>query len=305
MTPRVEPATGVARIADWPYLLLALTSLFWAGNFIVGRAVNGMVPPVALAFWRWTGGFLIILPLAWPHLRRDLPIALKHWKIVLVLSAVGVASFNTLVYLGLRETTAINGLLIQSVMPVAIVLTSYALFRDPVGPAQMLGLALSLAGIVAIVARGDLATLATLDLNRGDLLIFLAIVSYAFYTALLRRKPPVHPYSMVAITFGCGAAMLLPLHAIEWSMGSVPRLDTVTLAAMGYVALFPSVLAYLCYNRGVELIGANRAGQFVHLMPVFGTLMAVTLLNESFRLFHAAGIALIVAGILLANRKAG
>lgn len=305
MTPRAEPATGVARIADWPYLLLVLTALFWAGNFIVGRAVNGMVPPVALAFWRWTGGFLIILPLAWPHLRRDLPIALKHWKIVLILSAVGVASFNTLVYLGLRETTAINGLLIQSVMPIAIVLTSFALFRDPVGPAQMAGLALSLAGIVAIVARGDLATLATLDLNRGDLLIFLAILSYAFYTALLRRKPPVHPYSLVAITFGCGALMLLPLHAVEWSMGSVPRFDTVTLAAMGYVALFPSVLAYLCYNRGVELIGANRAGQFVHLMPVFGTLMAVTLLNESFRLFHAAGIALIFAGILLANRKAG
>lgn len=303
MTPRAEPAAGFARIADWPYLLLVLTSLFWAGNFIVGRAVNGMVPPVALAFWRWTGGFLIILPLAWPHLRRDLPIALKHWKIVLVLSAVGVASFNTLVYLGLRETTAINGLLIQSVMPIAIVLTSFMLFRDPVSPAQMLGLALSLGGIVAIVARGDLSTLAALDLNRGDLLIFLAIVSYAFYTALLRRKPPVHPYSLVAVTFGCGALMLLPLHAVEWSMGSVPRFDGVTLAAMGYVALFPSVLAYLCYNRGVELIGANRAGQFVHLMPVFGTIMAVTLLGESFRLFHAIGIALIFAGIVLANRK--
>ncbi len=302
MTQRAEPA-GIRRIADWPYLLLVLTALFWSGNFIVGRAVHETVPPVALAFWRWTGGFLIILPLAWPHLRRDLPVALKHWRIMLVLSAVGVAAFNTLVYLGLRETTAINGLLIQSFMPIAIVLTSFSLFRDPVSPAQMGGLALSLCGIGAIVARGDISTLAALDFNRGDLLIFLAIVSYGFYTALLRRRPPINPLSMVAITFALGALMLAPLHAIEWNMGAAPRLDATTLAAMGYVALFPSVLAYLCYNRGVELIGANRAGQFVHLMPVFGTIMAVALLGESFRLFHAIGIALIFAGIVLANRK--
>lgn len=302
MTQRAEPA-GIRRIADWPYLLLVLTALFWSGNFIVGRAVHETVPPVALAFWRWTGGFLIILPLAWPHLRRDLPVALKHWRIMLVLSAVGVAAFNTLVYLGLKETTAINGLLIQSFMPIAIVLTSFALFRDPVSRAQIAGLLLSLCGIGAIVARGDISTLAALDFNRGDLLIFLAIVSYGFYTALLRRRPPINPLSMVAITFALGALMLAPLHALEWGMGAAPRFDATTLAAMGYVALFPSVLAYLCYNRGVELIGANRAGQFVHLMPVFGTIMAVALLGESFRLFHAIGIALIFAGIVLANRK--
>ncbi|WP_119422152.1 DMT family transporter [Desertibaculum subflavum] len=286
-----------------PYLLLVLTTLFWSGNFVLGRAVHDAVPPVALAFWRWAGGFLIVLPFAWPHLARDIAVVRRHLPLVLLLSALGVASFNTLVYLGLGRTTAINGLLIQSFMPLAIIAASLMLFGERINRWQAIGLALSLAGIVAIVARGELATLAALDVNAGDLLIVLAILAYALYTALLRRRPTMHPLSFLAVTFGLGALMLVPLYG--WEHVAVRQLagNPTTFAAIAYVALFPSVLAYLCYNRGVELIGANRAGQFVHLMPVFGSLMAVAFLGESFRLFHAIGIALIFAGILVAARR--
>lgn len=297
----------MSRLLGWlwrqPYLLLVLTTLFWSGNFVLGRAVRDAVPPVALAFWRWAGGFLIVLPFAWPFLARDLAVFRRHWRIVLLLSALGVASFNTLVYLGLGRTTAINGLLIQSVMPLAIIAASFLLFGERINVWQALGLALSLAGITAIVARGDLATLAALDLNPGDLLIFLAIVAYGLYTTLLRRRPLVHPLSFLAVTFALGALMLAPLHLFEHLTTRQLSFNATSLGATAYVALFPSVLAYLCYNRGVELIGANRAGQFVHLMPVFGSLMAVAFLGESFRLFHAIGIALIFGGIVLAARK--
>lgn len=286
-----------------PYPLLVLTTLFWSGNFVLGRAVHEAVPPVALAFWRWAGGFLVVLPFAWPYLARDLAVVRRHWRFVVLLSALGVASFNTLVYLGLGRTTAINGLLIQSFMPLAIIAASRALFGERINRWQGIGLALSLAGIVAIVARGELATLAGLDVNPGDLLIVLAILAYGLYTTLLRRRPAIHPLSFLAVTFALGAAMLAPLHAAEHVAFRQLSLNATTLGAIAYVAVFPSVLAYLCYNRGVELIGANRAGQFVHLMPVFGSLMAVAFLGESFRLFHAIGIALIFAGILIAARR--
>lgn len=286
-----------------PYLLLVLTTLFWSGNFVLGRAVHDAVPPVALAFWRWAGGFLIVLPFAWPHLARDIAVVRRHWPLVLLLSALGVASFNTLVYLGLGRTTAINGLLIQSFMPLAIIAASLVLFGERISRWQAIGLALSLAGILAIVARGELEALAALDVNAGDLLIVLAILAYALYTALLRRRPAIHPLSFLAVTFALGALMLAPLYG--WEHVAARQLDgnPTTFAAIAYVALFPSVLAYLCYNRGVELIGANRAGQFVHLMPVFGSLMAVAFLGESFHLFHVIGIGLIFAGIVVAARR--
>lgn len=292
------------RLYDSPYHLLVLAMLFWSGNFIVGRAVHATVPPIGLAFWRWTGGLLLVLPFAWRHLRRDLPVLRAHWPLVLLLSAAGIATFNTLVYTGLRSTTALNGLLMQSTMPVFILLCSFLLFGDRPGRAQVGGIVLSLAGVAVIVSRGEPLALLRVPLNMGDVWVFAAVVSYALYSALLRRRPAVHPSSFLATTFALGAAMLLPFHLGEHLSGRALRLEAPTLLAIGYVAVFPSVLAYFCYNRGVELIGANRAGQFLHLMPVFGSLMALLFLGEAFRSFHAGGAALIIAGIVLAARAA-
>jgi drug/metabolite transporter (DMT)-like permease len=288
----------------WPVVLLVLAELFWSGNFVVGRAVHEIVPPVALAFCRWAGAFVIVLPFSFPHLRRDLPILIRHWPIVLALSATGIAAYNTCIYLGLQETTAINALLMQSTMPVIIVLATYLLYRERPNVAQLLGLALSLAGVLTIVTRGNPLSALSVPLNRGDLWIFAAVLCYALYSALLRRRPEVHPLSLLAVTFAVGAAMIAPFFAWESRAGASWRIDPVTLAAIAYVALFPSVLAYFAYNRGVELIGANRAGQFMHLMPVFGSILAILLLGESFRLFHLGGAALIVAGIAIAGAPA-
>lgn len=289
---------------DRPYVLLALAALFWSGNFVLGRAVSEAVPPIALAFYRWFGGALLILPFALAHTRRDWPVIRRYWPIVLLLSFLGVAVFNTLVYTGLGRTTAINGLLMQSTQPLIIIAFTFLLFRETVRLRQVVAVALSLLGVLTIILRGDPRTLTTIGLNSGDLIIFLAVISYAAYTALLRRRPPIHPFSFLLVTFAAGAAMLLPLYIAE-SLGGRPLTMTpVSLASIAYVCMFPSILAYLCYNRGVELVGANRAGHFFHLMPVFGSLLAIIFLGERLQTYHALGIGLIMAGIVLAARRA-
>jgi len=289
------------RIQDRPYLLLTLAVLFWAGNFILGRAFHNDIPPIALAFWRWFGASLLISAPAWPHLRRDWGGLRRHWKATLLLAALGIAAFNALAYSGLQYTQAINAFLMQSLMPVMIVALSFLLFRERVRPLQGLGILISLAGAVTIIARGELAVLAALQFNRGDLLVAAAIVCYAGYSALLRQRPAVHPLTFIVATFWIGTALLLPLYLWEHLTVRSLQLQPSVLLVIGYVALFPSIVSYLCYNRGVELIGANRAGLFIHLMPVFGSLMAMVFLDESFFAYHALGIALIAAGIFLAT----
>ena len=280
-----------------------LPPLFWSGNFVLGRAVAGEVPPIALAFWRWGLGALIVLPFAWHHLPRDLPALRRQWRLVLLLSAIGIAVFNTFVYIGLNTTTALNAVMMQSAMPVLIVLMSFLLVGEKITPLQAAGIAVSLAGAVTLVARGDLTVLLTLAFNTGDLWVLAAVISYAGYTALVRRRPPVHPMIFLLATFATGALMLLPFYAWETLNGRPLQVTPVSIAAIGYVAVFPSILAYLAWNRSVELVGANRTGLSVHLMPVFGSLLAIAFLGETPQIFHAVGIALIAAGILLANRQ--
>ncbi len=296
------PTRPFAKLANQPYLLLTLTMLFWSGNFILGRAVNAEVPPVGLAFWRWTGGSLLIIGFAWPHLRRDWPVIRRAWKLITLLAILGITVFNTLVYTGLHATTAINALLLQSTMPVVIVLMSFLLFRERVTLAQVGGIVLSLAGVLTIIAKGSLDLLLSLSLNWGDLLIFIAVVGYAAYSVLLRKRPVMHPLSFLAVTFILGDLILSPFYVWENLAGNVMQFNRVTLLAVAYVSVFPSILAYLCFNRGVELAGANRAGLFFHLMPLFGSVMAILFLGERFRPFHAFGILLILGGILLATR---
>lgn len=293
-----------ARLANQPYLLLALAMLFWSGNFILGRAVNAAVPPVGLAFWRWTGSSLILIGFALPHLRQDWPAIRRAWKLLTLLAVLGITLFNTLVYTGLHATTAINALLLQSTMPVVIVFMSFLLFRQRVTPTQAGGIVLSLTGVLTIIAKGSLDLLLSLSLNWGDLLIFIAVVGYAAYSALLRVRPALHPLSFLAVTFILGDLILAPFYVWENLAGRAMQFNQITLLAVAYVAVFPSILAYLCFNRGVELAGANVAGLFFHLMPLFGSIMAILFLGERFRPFHALGMALILGGILLATRPA-
>lgn len=289
-------------VFDRPWLLMMLPALCWSGNAIVGKAVAGLVPIFALAFWRWVLAAAILLPIAWPHLRHDWRAMLRAWRVMLALSFLGVAVFNSTLYIAAWSTTAINIVMLQSTMPVLIVLANFLMFGEGVRAGQAVGIAVSLAGALILVAQGDPAALARLEFNRGDLWMLAGIVSYSIYTALLRRRPAVHGLSFASATFVIGAAMLVPLHVGQSLAGEGLPFTTTAALAILYVAVFASVLAYLSYNRAVALLGANLAGMSVHLVPVFGTILAILLLGEVPRPYHAAGIALIGAGIWLAQR---
>jgi drug/metabolite transporter (DMT)-like permease len=245
---------------------------------------------------------LIIGP-AFKYLRRDFPEILRHWPAVLLLSALGIAAFNTLAYSGLQYTQAINAFLVQSLMPVLIVALSFLLFREKVRIVQAVGILVSLSGAATIIARGDLGLFMALQFNRGDLLVTAAIICYAGYSVLLRKRPHVHPLSFIAVTFWLGTVMISPLYLWESLNVRVMPLQFSSFAVIAYVSVFPSIVSYLCFNRGVEMIGANRAGLFIHLMPVFGSLMAIVFLGERLLWYHGFGIGLIAVGICLATRK--
>jgi len=290
------------KIFDSPYLLLTLAVFFWAGNFIVGRAVRADIPPIGLAFWRWFVASVLVTVMARKCLPGDLREIRRHWCIVLLLAIVGISSFNTLVYIGLQYTIAVNALLMQSLMPVLIVGLSFVFYREKIHSLQAIGVVVSLAGALTIIGRGNLDVLLSLSVNRGDILVFIAVVGYAGYSIGLRKRPAVHPLSFVAVTFIVGDLLLLPLYVWESMAGRTVQLDSATFMAIAYVSIFPSIVSYLCYNRGVELVGANRAGMFIHLIPVFGSVMAIVFLGESLQWFHLAGIVLIASGIYMATR---
>jgi len=277
---------------------------FWASSFVLARAMHDVIPPVAMAYWRWLGGFILVLAIGgWRHAREDWPILRRHWPILFVLAAFGVGAYNTLAYIGLRTTTAINASLLQSAMPLIILACTFVLFGERPSLRQVIAVCVSLLGVALIGAHGSLETLSSLSVNPGDLWIVLGMVVYSIYSALLRRRPAVHPLSFLAATFAIGSSLLLPLMIWEYEGGAVLHPTPLALLTLLYLAAFPAFVAYLFFNRGVELIGANRAGQFMHLIPVFGTVLAVLFLGEAFRLYHAAGIGLIAVGIAMASEK--
>ncbi len=298
---------GVSRLGGWifdqPYVLLTLTSLFWAANTILGRFVVGHVPPMTLSFIRWAGATVILLPFAAGHLARDWPLIRKHAGMLALLALTGFSAFNTMAYYGLQYTSAINGLLLQSVGPLFVALWTFALFGDRLTLRQAIGICISLTGVVIIVCRGSLTVLLGIAFNQGDLWFIVALLIYGFYTAWLRKRPPIHPVSFLAVGMGWGALLLLPAVAVEIATGHTMILDGETLLSFAYVCIFPSLLGYLFLNRGIELIGPNRAAPFMHLVPVFGSVMAVLLLGERFEIYQGVGYVLVFAGITIATRR--
>ena len=304
--PAMSAMEGIARrIWCSAWTLLVLACLFWAGSIIIGRAVAGRVPPITLAYWRWTGAFIVAIGFAWPFLNRDWPVLRRHWGILMLLSATGIASYNTMIYIGLQYTTALNALLLQSTMPVIILLWAFVLFGERAGLRQIVGVMLSLLGVAIIVSHGSLATLAHFSVGAGDAWILGGIVIYALYPPLLRRRPVVHPLSLLVAVMGIGSLMMLPFYVWEIAAGATIRGGLASFAAMAYTAVLPSFIAFLFFNRGVELIGAGRAGQSAHLIPVLGMVLAVLFLGERFHMYHAVGAAAAAAGIFLASLRAG
>lgn len=281
--------------------LLAFGTLFWASNFVVGPALRTDIEPIALSFWRWSLALAILLPFAWNHVRNDAQLLLQSWKRVGALALLGITAFNTLVYVGLHSTTVVNGVLMQSAMPILILLGSFFIHRERVHWIRIVAVAISLLGVVVIVARGSTSALVALRINPGDALIFTAVCLYALYSILLRGRPAVHPVSLLAATIAVGTCLLLPAYAAELAWKGPFEPTPKILASIAYVAIFPSILSFLFFNRAVELIGANHAGHFLHLMPVYGSVLAAIFLGETLRPYHLAGAGLIAAGILIAT----
>lgn len=285
------------------WLLLSLAMLFWAGNSVVGRMVNEAVPPIGLAFWRWVAASAVILPIAWPHVRRDWETLKRHRILLAVMALLGLAGFNALLYAALHTTTAINTVLLQSATPPLIFLASFLMFGERARWLQIAGLVVALAGVGWIVSQGEPGSLMSLQFRVGDGLMLIAVAAYALYSALLRRKPDVDPLSFLAATCALSILVLAPAYVTEHLAGYEVRADGPTLAALVYVAIFPSVLAYLFFNRGVEIMGANKAGQFMNLMPAFGAFLSVVFLGEGLQMFHFVGLLLIATGIGISSRR--
>ena len=284
-------------------VLAALPPLFWAGNFVLGRALHTEIPPLALSFWRWFLALLILLPFAYPRLRRQWALLGRHWPLLTLFAVLGVTNYNTFAYIGLQSTTATNGVLLTSTTPLLILGLSWLLLGQRVQPAQGLGILLSLVGVLFIVAQGDAGRLAGLRPNRGDLWILAANLDWALYSVCLRWRPKdLDPLVFLTATVAIGCVPLAALYAWDLAMGRGFAIAPANLAGLGYVALFPSVLAYVIWNRAVADLGANRTGQYIHLVPVFGALLAVALLGERPEWFHGVGFVLIAAGIRLSAR---
>lgn len=286
------------------FALLTLTTLFWGGNAIVARGFYMDIPPVSLAFWRWSLATVIVLAFTWKHFRRDWPLIIRSWRIMLLLSFLGIALFNTLVYTGAHTTSAINLGLMQTTMPIMIIVLCFFIYQQRITRLQGLGVLFALAGGVVTVARGELDILLSMQFVPGDLWMLLAMVVYAFYSVLLREKPQIHPMSFVSATFLIGALILLPFYLWERSISeSAIQLSPALFAAVAYLAIFPSILAYLFWNYGVATIGPTLAGMFVTLIPVFAAGMSLLFLDDPLEMYHIAGLIFIVAGIVLANMK--
>jgi hypothetical protein len=293
------------RVWRSPWALLAGANFLWAVNIVIARGIVGEVPPIALAYWRWTGAFFVAVGFAWPHLRRDWPVLLRSWRMMLFLSATGVASYNALSYIGIVDTTALNVLLLQSASPLIILAWGFLLFGDRPTWRQGAGILVSLGGVAVIAAHGSLAALAGLTVNRGDVWVLAALAIYAVYCVVVKRRPSVHPLSFLVAAMAIGSVQILPFMVWEYAQGARITGGAGAYWAIAYTAVLPSCVAYLMFNRGLELAGPGPAGQSMHLMPLFGTVLAVLVLKESFEPFHAAGIGLIGLGIVLASLRRG
>lgn len=288
-----------------PYVLLSLTALFWSGNMVVGRGITESVPPITLAFWRWSLALVLILPFALPHLRAQWPALKAAWLPVVVLGMLSVGAYNTFAYIALQYTTATNATMLNSFIPVATIALAFIFLGKRLSPTEGLGVIVSLLGVFTIVGKGSVDTFLGLSLNLGDLWMLLAVLTWGLYTVGLQWRPQgVHPMLLLGALTVVGVLTLVPFYAYELHGGRYMTLSPTTAVALLYVAVFPSFLGYIFYNAGIAAVGPNRGALFIHLMPVFGTLLAAIFLGERPYWYHFVGIALVFAGIFLTTRKA-
>jgi drug/metabolite transporter (DMT)-like permease len=286
------------------YLLLSLSALFWAGNWIVGKILAPLVPPAALTFWRWAIALALIAPFVAARLWCSREVIRAHWRPIALLGLLGGGLHNVLQYWGLQYTAAINGPILNSLTPIFIIVMGAVFFHEPLRGRTMVGACIALAGGLAIITRLDPGVVLGLSFNTGDLLIVLSLVMLAGYTIALRWRPQGLDALTFLACFALVAEVPVGLAALaEYAAGARMVLSSTSIAGIVYVAIFPALLAYHFWNLGVAALGAARAGVFMYLLPFFGSILGVTLLGERFGIHHAVGIGLIISGVSLATRS--
>jgi drug/metabolite transporter (DMT)-like permease len=289
---------------NWAYLMLVGTALFWSGNFIVGRAFSTGIPPITLSYLRWCTALVIFLPFALRPMIQQWDIIRSNFGKLLFMGTIGVAGFNTFAYIGLGQTTATNALLINSFIPILIILLTRIYPGTPITLGKSLGILVSTCGVLFLVSRGNLTNLLAFNVNSGDLWVLLAAFFWATYSISLRWKPTaLSPTAFLGFTMIVGVIVLSPIYWFNLLQEPAISINVQNMIAIAYIALFASIGAFLLWNHGVSMVGAPTAGQFIHLMPVFGTIMAVGFLGEQLHWFHLVGALAIASGILLSLRE--
>lgn len=283
------------------YVLLLLTTLFWGGNAVAGKLAVGHVSPMLLTCARWTGACLLLWLIGRRRLAGDMATVRAAFPMLASLGFIGFTIFNVALYAALVHTTAINVSIEQGGIPMLIFLLNFLLFRTRVTALQIAGLVMSVVGVALTASHGNLARLLELDVNAGDAIMLAALLAYSIYTVMLRRKPALHWQSLMIVLTAVGALTSLPFAVGEILLDAVIWPGARGWVILAYVIVFPSVLAQIFYIRGVELIGANRAGLFINLVPIFGTLLSLAILGEAFHPYHAAALVLVLGGIALSE----
>lgn len=292
-----KPSTGKA------YFFLLATALTWGGNAVAGKLAVGHISPLLLTALRWSFALAAIVLISGPQIRKDRDILRRHIGYLLIMGALGFTMFNVLLYSALHYTSAINVVIEQAGMPFVIFVANFVVFRMAASRWQVAGFMLTMIGIALTASNGDLLTLIHLQLNFGDFLMLLAVLVYSAYTVGLRYKPAIHWKSMMVATASGGLLAAIPLAAYEVVTGAAQWPDARGWAVVGYTAIFPSLFAQILFVRGVEIIGSNRAGLFINMVPIFGMLLSITLVGEPLHLYHVISLALVLGGIVIAERS--
>ncbi len=286
------------------YIFLVLATLFWSGNFIVGKAASLFeIPPFTLNFYRWTFAWLILAPFTFKEIFQKKSYILNNIKLILILGITSITVFNSIVYYSLNFTQVISGVLMISTIPVMIIFFCWVLKIEKTNFYQILGVIFSLLGVVVILTKADLNKLLDLNFNKGDLWMVVAMFSWAMYSALLRKKKfELSQTSLLQVIISAGLILLLPAYLIEMVLGHTVNINLPFVLTLSYVVIFPGLASFIFWIKGITLIGSNRSGIFLHLMPIFSTILAILIFKEKFMIFHLIGAILIITGIILSSK---
>jgi len=287
------------------YIFLLLTVTFWAGNFIVGKFASLYeVPPFSLNFYRWFFAWLILAPFTLPEIIKKKEYVIQNYKLFIILGVTSITIFNSIVYYSLNFTQVISGVLMISTIPVMIMFFSSILKIEKTNVFQIIGVILSFLGVIIIITKANFEILKNLDFNKGDITMVIAMFSWALYSTLLKRqKYELSQISLLQVVISFGLIFLIPVYFIEYQVGFRINLDKPFILILSYVVLFPGLASFILWIKGISMIGANRSGVFLHLMPIFSAVMAMIFFNEKFMFYHILGACFIITGILLSNRK--